>query len=123
MDDPKSFPERLGALIDEGGATHAQVARWMDVHRVSVTQWLSGRSEPRGGTEAVAKLAAFFGCSPAWLSFGYGKRPSASTVRSAVHEAIARLGPEASDVSPPTADDLDVARAPTLPPPSAPEAA
>jgi len=94
MDDPKSFPERLGALIDEGGATHAQVARWMDVHRVSVTQWLSGRSEPRGGTEKVARLAAFFGCSPAWLYFGHGKRPSASTVRSAVHESIAKLGPE-----------------------------
>ena len=53
MDEPKSFRERLSSLLDESGATHEQVSRWMSVHRVAVTGWLAGRSEPRGGSEAI----------------------------------------------------------------------
>lgn len=97
MDEPKSFPERLGALLAESGARHSQVARWMDVHRVSVTQWLSGRSEPRGGSESFERLAKFFGCPPEWLYFGRGKRPSKTAVIAAVHAAIATLGPDDAD--------------------------
>lgn len=97
MTEPTSFSERLAALIEEGGATHGQVARWMKVHRVAVTVWLSGKTEPRGGADAIEHLASFFGCSPEWLYFGRGKRPSASTVKASVHDAIAELGPDASD--------------------------
>lgn len=97
MTEPANFPDRLGSLLDESGAKHSQVARWMGVHRVSVTQWLSGRSEPRGGSEAFERLARFFGCPPEWLYFGRGKRPSKAVVVSAVHAAIAALGPESTD--------------------------
>jgi transposase-like protein len=122
MDEPTTFSGRLAALIEESGATHKLIARWMGVSRVAVTLWTQGGTEPNGRaknelgapvererSEAIERLARFFGCSPEWLYFGRGKRPAKAVVVSAVHEAIGAMALWPSSSVDETADAAEVA--------------
>ena len=127
MEEPTTFSARLASLIEESGVTHRLIARWMGVSRVAVTLWTQGETEPTGRatdesgatvdrtrSEAIERLAKLLGCSPEWLYFGRGKRPSKAAVTAAVHEAIAEMGrwPRASKEAAPPADGPRVVRDP-----------
>jgi transcriptional regulator with XRE-family HTH domain len=80
------------------------VGKALGVHGVTVGGWESGKSEPN--YDMMAKLAAFYGVSVAWLAFG-------------ILEGELRAGePNASNAVPVigTANESDVSRPPVQAP-------
>jgi transcriptional regulator with XRE-family HTH domain len=90
MTQDTGFCDRLRAALEAAKLSHAEVAKSLGVARSSVTHYCSGRSEP--DLEQIRAMAKVANVRPEWLAWGTGE---------------AALQPSAAD--------LDVAPAPTLP--------
>ena len=60
-----NIAQRLCLLIDERGVSRGKVARAVNVHTSTVTNWLDGK-EPKA--ESLVKLAEYFGVSVSYLT-------------------------------------------------------
>lgn len=59
-----NFAQRLSGLMDSHALTNYQLAKDLDIHPTTVTNWLSGKT-PRKKTLAI--LSAYFGVSIEYL--------------------------------------------------------
>lgn len=90
MTEDTRFSDRLRTALEAAKLTHAEVAESLGVARSTVTHYCSGRSEP--DLEQIRAMATLAGVRSEWLAWGTGEA-----------------------ALPPSAADLDVAPAPTLP--------
>lgn len=68
----KAAQENIRQLLSKTGVTHQELARIAGVDRSAVSQWVSGRTEPR--ERNILKIAEHYGISPECLSEPQGMR-------------------------------------------------
>lgn len=78
----RTFAERLLKCIEDEGTSQAEVARKAGITAASMSDWATGKVQPRNvKAEPLLKAAAFLKAHPTWLLLGRGQRdPLAPTV-------------------------------------------